>query len=90
MNRLSGMLLMAIFFLLIRLITKGGMGYGDIQYALYCGFIVGCPAFIIASLLAAIFGIIIYLFIRNNDKRIPFVLAMMMGSIGGCIISFVR
>ncbi len=90
LNNLLGMISMSLFFLLMRLITKGGIGYGDIQYALYCGFIASFPYFIFVSLAAAIFGILIYLFIKKKEKRIPFVIAMMLGTISGWIFSFLK
>lgn len=78
---LLGMLFMFLLFFLMRLVTKGGMGWGDIQYALYCGFISGFPNFILAALLSSVIGIIIYIIIHKKEKRIPFVPAMMVGSV---------
>lgn len=81
LTNLLGMLSMALLFFLMRLITKGGMGFGDIQYALYCGFLSGFPYFILAALFSSIAGIIIYIIIHKKEKRIPFVPAMMFGSL---------
>lgn len=83
-----GMLFMFLLFFLMRLITKGRMGWGDIQYALYCGFISGFPHFILAALFSSVIGIIIYFIIHKKEKRIPFVPAMMGGSVLSFIFSF--
>lgn len=88
LTNLLGMLCMTLLFLLMRLITKGGMGLGDIQYALYCGFISGFPYFILAALFSSIAGIIIYIIIHKKEKRIPFVPAMLVGSLLSLGINF--
>lgn len=80
LTNLLGMFSMSLLFFLMRLITKGGMGFGDIQYALYCGFISGFPSFIFAALFSSIAGIIIYIFIHKKEKRIPFIPAMMVAT----------
>lgn len=82
LNRLLGMACMFLLFLLMRIITINGMGFGDIQYALYCGYMVGCPGFIYSSLLASLLGIVYYfLFIKSKKKRIPFTPFMMVGTV---------
>lgn len=87
-NNLIGMILMFLFFLFMRIITKGGMGYGDIQYALYCGFISGFPYFIMTSLISSLFGILLHIIFRKKDRRIPFVPAMMVGAVMVFIIKY--
>ena len=82
-----GMVLMAVFFLFMRIITKGGMGYGDIQYALYCGLISGFPYFIYTSLIAALIGIIMHLCFYKKERKVPFIPSMLLGTI--CVILFI-
>lgn len=90
-DRLIGMGGMFLLFLLMRIITKNGMGFGDIQYALYCGYMVGCPGFIYSSLLSSILGILFYfVFLRNRKKRIPFTPFMMVGTVTAmCCYKFI-
>lgn len=80
-NHLIGMILMGLFFLLMRVLTRDGMGYGDIQYALYCGLISGFPYFIYTSLISSIIGIIMYLVFYSKSKKIPLIPAMMLGTV---------
>lgn len=91
LNRLLGMVCMFLLFLLMRIITINGMGFGDIQYALYCGYMVGCPGFIYSSLLSSILGILFYfVFLRNRKKRIPFTPFMMVGTVTAmCCYKFI-
>lgn len=72
---------MGVFFFLMRVLTKGGMGFGDIQYALYCGLISGVPYFIYASLISSVIGIIMYLVFYSKSKKIPLIPAMMLGTV---------
>lgn len=86
-EHLLGMLLMPLFFFFMRLITKGGMGLGDIQYAIYCGFLSGFPTFLFSSLFSSIIGILIFLFfIKTKSKRIPFIPAMFLGTVIAILI----
>lgn len=80
-NHLIGMILMGVFFFLMRVLTKGGMGLGDIQYALYCGLISGVPYFIYASLISSVIGIIMYFVFYSKSKKIPLIPAMMLGTV---------
>lgn len=85
---LFGMIFMFFFFFLIRVLTKGGMGYGDIQFALYCGFVSGFPNFIYAALFSSLLGIFFHLIFIKKSQKIPFIPSMMLGTII-CIICFI-
>jgi len=63
---LASGLLASLFFLFLHLITKGrGMGWGDVKFAFFVGFLLGWPrsliAFYIAFLTGALLGVILIL-----------------------------
>ena len=86
LNHFLGAVCLFLVFLLVRIIAHKGIGWGDLQYSLFCGFISGIPSFIIASLLSAILGIICFFIIRVIKKRsvqalrIPFTPFMFIGT----------
>jgi prepilin signal peptidase PulO-like enzyme (type II secretory pathway) len=64
-------------FILITLISRGGMGWGDVKLATLLGLITGFPLVFIALLLAIIFGglvaiVLLLLKIRGRKEPIPF------------------
>ena len=90
--RLVGAIGQMLLFILIRFISKNGLGWGDIHYSLFCGFICGIPGFILSSLFASITGIIAFIILKlvtqNRNqvvKRIPFAPFMF----AGCIIDII-
>ena len=94
LNKTAGGVLLFLLFVLIRLLTHKGLGLGDIHYCLFCGFIAGCPGFIICSLISSITGILYFLFIRLILKkedafktRIPFIPMMFLGTLVGMPVS---
>lgn len=86
LNHFLGAVCLFLVFLLVRIIAQKGVGWGDMQYSLLCGFVSGIPGFIIASLLSAILGIICFFIIRIIKKqsvqalRIPFTPFMFIGT----------
>ena len=94
LNKTAGGVLLFLLFVLIRLLTHNGLGLGDIHYCLFCGFIAGCPGFIICSLISSLSGIFYFLFIRLILKkedafktRIPFIPMMFLGTLVGMPVS---
>ncbi len=94
LNKTAGGVLLFLLFVLVRLLTHNGLGLGDIHYCLFCGFIAGCPGFIICSLISSITGILYFLFIRLILKkedtfktRIPFIPMMFLGTLVGMPVS---
>ena len=85
-NHFLGAVCLFLVFLLVRIIVHKGIGWGDLQYSLLCGFVSGIPGFIIASLLSAILGILCFFIIRIIKKqsvqalRIPFTPFMFIGT----------
>ena len=84
---------MCLLFILCRLITKKGLGLGDVQYSLVCGFYSGLPYFILGSLISSLAGIIFFLILifQKKDiqnKKIPFAPFMSLGTVISIIISF--
>ena len=69
LNHFLGAVCLFLVFLLVRIITHKGIGWGDLQYSLLCGFVSGIPGFIIASLLSAILGILCFFIIRIIKKQ---------------------
>jgi leader peptidase (prepilin peptidase)/N-methyltransferase len=64
-------------FILIALISRGGMGWGDVKLATLLGLVTGFPLVFIALLLAIIFGglvaiVLLMLKIRGRKEPIPF------------------
>lgn len=91
-NHLLGMICMSFYFEFIRLICHKNLGLGDVQYALYCGFISGFPGFIFTTLTAALLGLILFLFykIRNKQiKKVPFAPFMCVGTLVGWCIKYI-
>ena len=64
-------------FLLIALISKGGMGWGDVKMTALIGLVIGFPLIFVALFLAVILGglvggILLLLKIRKRKEGIPF------------------
>ena len=79
--------LFALFFF-CRLITRGKLGWGDIQYSAFCALLTGLPlafAAVLASCLLAALFFLIAKFIKRpilqSKKMIPFTPFMFVGSI---------
>ena len=72
-NRVAGLFAVSIFFLLVALITNGGIGGGDIKMTAAAGFLLGVPyifvAFVLSYLFAAVFVFISGGFKKNNMKK---------------------
>lgn len=76
-NYLYGLLISVILFLLIFIISKGGIGGGDIKLIGVLGFILGFPEIILNIFLSFLIGAIISVFllafrIKNKKDPIPF------------------
>ncbi len=94
LNKTAGGVLLLVLFVVVRLLTHNGLGLGDIHYCLFCGFIAGCPGFIICSLISSLAGIFYFLFIRLILKKenalktkIPFIPMMFLGTLVGMPVS---
>ena len=66
-----------VIFLLIVLISRGGMGWGDVKLAALIGLVTGFPLVLVALFLAVIFGgllagMLLLLKIRKRKEGIPF------------------
>lgn len=87
-NCIAGGVLLFLIFILVRQIAHKGLGWGDIHYSLFCGFITGVPGFILSAIISSFIGIIIFVFMRfilqkeNALKiKIPFIPIMFLGSL---------
>ena len=79
-------------FLICRGMSKKGLGLGDVQYSLFCGFYSGLPFCIAASLLASLFGLFFYAGLKLTKKniyliKIPFAPFMSLGCFLSILIS---
>ena len=75
-----------LFFLIVHLITKQNLGFGDVKYSVVIGYFLGINFWIIAIFLACLCGIIIYLLGKkfhnwNKTTKIPFGPFMSISSI---------
>ena len=75
-----------LFFLIVHLITKQNLGFGDVKYSVVIGYFLGINFWIIAIFLAGLCGIIIYLLGKkfhnwNKTTKIPFGPFMSISSI---------
>ena len=73
-------------FLLIVLVSKGGMGWGDVKLAALIGLVTGFPLVFVALLLAVILGglvaVILLLFkLKKRKEGIPFAPYLSLGAI---------
>lgn len=90
MDIFSALLLFSIFSF-IRIITKHGIGLGDVQFTLITGLFSGFPFVLISSLISSLLGILFYLFlyikkINIENKKIPFLPFMSAGTLITLII----
>lgn len=90
LNACIASITISLLFILVRLITNGNLGIGDIKFSVLCGLYTGLPEIIIGCLLASISGILFLLFMKFTNKktdiktkRIPFIPFMSIG----CIIA---
>ena len=86
-NHFTGGICLALIFILARVLTRGGLGKGDIHYSLLCGLFSGIPGFILSALVASLLGIFFFIFIhifykrQICDFRIPFIPFMSLGTL---------
>jgi len=79
-------LVLAGFYLLLRVITKGkGMGEGDVWLALYVGILVGLSRVYLATMIAFVVGAVvgialIILKIKSRKETVPFGPFMVLGT----------
>ena len=90
MDIFSALLLFSIFSF-IRIITKHGIGLGDVKFTLIKGLFSGFPFVLISSLISSLLGILFYLFlyikkINIENKKIPFLPFMSAGTLITLII----
>ena len=74
------------FFLLVVLISRGGMGWGDVKMAALIGLVTGFPLVFVALFLAIIFGgliagILLLLKIKKRKESVPFGPFLSLGTI---------
>lgn len=92
-NHCLGSVILFFVFLLVWIITDKGIGFGDIHYSLFCGFIAGFPKTIISGLISSLIGLLLFIilkicFKKNIKKtRIPFIPIMFLGSLCGVCFS---
>lgn len=84
-NSLGGIFVGGGILLLISLLSKGGMGMGDVKFMALIGSFIGPVAAVVALFLASFFGALlgsIYLFITKKDRKtpIPFGPFLMLGA----------
>lgn len=88
-----GALINFFVFFIVRLITKKGLGFGDVQYSLLTGYYSGFPMLFFSNLLASFAGLCwfgIY-FMRHKTVRkikVPFAPFMAFGSFSVGILTF--
>ncbi len=80
--------LLFLIFIMVRQIAHKGLGWGDIHYSFFCGFIAGFPGFILCAICSSLMGILYFVFLKivlrkkNIRKiRIPFVPMMFIGTL---------
>lgn len=81
---------LGLVFMLVRLLTKNGLGLGDVYYSLYCGFLSSILPSILSIFIAsclAILWFIVYKIVFTKRRirflRIPFIPFMFLGTILG-------
>lgn len=89
---ISALVAFFIFFI-VYLITKKGMGLGDVKYSFVIGYFLGIEKWIFAILLACICGIIlfcvgIHLFKWTKIKKLPFAPFLSVGSLAIGVCNF--
>lgn len=87
-----------VLFLLIVLISRGGMGWGDVKMAALIGLVTGFPLVFVALLLAVILGgltavVLLLLKIKKRNEGIPFAPFLSIAAVvtllwGGSILSW--
>ena len=94
MNHFLGSIILFLVFILVWIFAHKGIGWGDIHYSLFCGFISGFPGFIFSGFTMAVIGLIVFLIIKIisgkksiKELKIPFVPMMFAGTIFGVIFS---
>jgi prepilin signal peptidase PulO-like enzyme (type II secretory pathway) len=87
-NRLAAALLSALFFFLMRRVT-GGLGLGDVKFAMLIGLCCGLPLACAAFLAAALTGIAGALIFRRGEgkKPIPFAPFLTAGTVAAFVLS---
>ncbi len=85
-NSLGGIVVGGGILLLISLLSRGGMGMGDVKFLALIGSFLGPLATVIALFLASFFGALfgsIYLYITKKDRKtpIPFGPFLMLGAL---------
>ena len=84
---LLGLVIPALFLLLIAIITKGGMGLGDVKFAAMIGTFIGAKFTLIGIFLGALIGSVIGLILMIRDKKyrkskLPFGPLIALGVVG--------
>ena len=85
-SSLLGLLIPSGFLLVIALITKGGMGIGDVKFAAMIGTFIGAKFTLIGIFLGSLVGSIIGLFLlltgkKNRKSKLPFGPLIALGTV---------
>jgi Flp pilus assembly protein protease CpaA len=81
--RLCGAASLFVLFFICRIVSRGKLGLGDLQYALYCGLVTGFPSCFYSILASCVLcGVVLFIKYRFLKKeRIYFTPFMFVGSI---------
>lgn len=89
-NACLAAVLIFLLFIIIRVLTKGHLGWGDIKFSLICGLFSGFPEIITGCFFSSLLGLSFLLIIKLHNKekdiktmKIPFIPFMSIG----CIIA---
>jgi prepilin signal peptidase PulO-like enzyme (type II secretory pathway) len=85
-NRLAAALLSGLFFFVLRRVS-GGLGLGDVKFAMLIGLCCGLPLACVAFLAAALTGIAGVLILRRKEKPIPFAPFLTAGAVAAFALS---
>lgn len=90
LDRLIGFFVAGLFFLLIAIVSKGGLGGGDIKLIAVCGFFIGWKlillSVVVASITGGIFGLFLLITGRGKLKTaIPFAPFLITGIIASIL-----
>lgn len=91
-NNLCGSIILLLVFMLVWILSHKGLGFGDVHYSVFCGFISGVPGFIVSAFISSIIGLVVFLIIKIysgkkslKNIKVPFVPIMFIGTVCGLL-----
>ena len=88
-------LISAVLFVMVRKISKSGLGWADVKYAALCGLYAGLSYVFIGYVLTALFCGIFFLILKaagryGSGKAVPFTPFMALGTVSVMLIPIVK